>query len=54
MSFKINKVFQVGNKEAMAMLHAHVSEVLFHGVARMRTEDTLGEFQRFMLWIFIS
>ena len=51
-SFKIDEVVQVGDKEAM--LHAHVSEVLFHGVARMRTEDTLGEFQRFMLWIFIS
>ncbi len=37
-SFKIDEVVQVGDKEAM--LHAHVSEVLFHGVGRMRTEET--------------
>ncbi len=51
-SFKIDEVVQVGDKEAM--LHAHVSEVLFHGIAHVKTEETLSEFHRFMLWIYSS
>ncbi len=37
-SFNIEEVVQVGDKEAM--LHAHMSEVLYHGVARVKTEET--------------